>query len=80
MRKRMVATGSPVSKRDDSSSSERPRPELDGESGTVASGTATKSMRVVMKRPVPSPVRLGSEIDSITERAMTRSPTTRGRS
>ncbi len=31
------------------------------------------------KRPVPSPVRLGSEIDSMTERTSTRSPTTSGR-
>ncbi len=79
MRKRMVATGSPVSKSDDSSSSESSRPDPDGESGTVESGTATKSIRVVRNRPVPRPVRLGSEIDSTTERTMTRSPTTRGR-
>ena len=75
----MVATGSPESKRDDSSSSESPRPVPDGGSGTVESGTATKSMRVVTNRPVPSPVRFGSEIDSISERTITRSPTTRGR-
>ena len=36
-------------------------------------------MRVVTKRPVPSPVRFGSEIDSIMERTKTRSPTMRGR-
>ena len=34
---------------------------------------------MVTKRPVPNIVRLGSEIDSMTERTSTRSPTTRGR-
>jgi hypothetical protein len=57
MRKRMVATGSPRSP-------ERLRPLRSdwGHSGTSASGTAVKSIRVVMKRPCPVPVRLGSEI------------------
>ena len=55
MRKRMVATRSPRSASAATSSGL-------GSSGTSASGTAVKSRRVVTKRPVPSPVRLGSEM------------------
>ena len=73
MRKRIVATGSPASKSACTCSVDTVP------SGTSASGTATKSNRVVTKRPVPSPVRFGSEIASITERDSTRSPTTSGR-
>ena len=62
MRKRIVATGSPASKSACTCSVDTVP------AGTSASGTATKSSRVVTKRPVPSPVRFGSEIASITER------------
>ena len=82
MRKRIVATGSPASNsaRTCSSVSARRRPASAGPraapapAGTEESGTATYSCRVVRKRPIPRPVRFGSEIDSITERTSRRSP------